>query len=72
MTRRYAFAEMLFNVSRLAPPETVEAEGPGAPAARSLPAPAGTERVHDAGTGCGTDGCLPGPSHFSRVAERLN
>jgi hypothetical protein len=69
MARRYAFAQMLFNVSGLAPLETVETEGPGAPAARSRPAPARTERVHDAGAGRGAGGCLPGPSHFSRVAE---
>ena len=52
-------------------PETVETEGPGAPAAGSLPVPARTARVHDAGSGRNTSGCSPGPSHFSRVAERL-
>jgi hypothetical protein len=62
---------MLFNVSGLAPLETVETEGPGAPAARSRPAPAWTERVHDAGAGHDAGGCLPGPSHFSRVAHLL-
>jgi hypothetical protein len=71
MAGRYAFAEMLFNASGLEPLEAVETEGPGAPAVRSLPAPARTERVHDAGAGCDAGGCLPGPSHFSRVAERF-
>ncbi len=27
--------------------------------------------MHDAGADRGAGGCLPGPSHFSRVAERL-
>jgi hypothetical protein len=71
MTRRYAFAEMPFNVSGPAPPETVETEGPGAPAVRSLPAPARMERKQDVGAGRSAGGRLPGPSHFSRVAERL-
>ena len=71
MAGRYAFAEMLFNVSGLAPLETVESEGPGAPAVGSRPAPARTEGVHGAGAGHDAGDYLPGPSHFSRVAGRL-
>jgi hypothetical protein len=71
MAGRYAFAEMLFNVSGLATLETVEREGPGALAVRSRPAPARMERAHDAGAGRDVGGCLAGPSHFSRVAERF-
>jgi hypothetical protein len=70
ITRRYAFAAILFNVSGLAPPETVETEGPGVPSTRCLPAPARTERVHDEGAGRDAGGCPARPSHFSRVAER--
>jgi hypothetical protein len=71
MAGRYACTRMLFNGPELRRPEAVEPEGPGAPAARSLPAPARTERKHDAGPGQTAGGFPPGPSHFSRVAERL-
>jgi hypothetical protein len=71
MAGRYAWAELLFNGPELHLPETVEMAGPGAPASRFRPTPARTERVHDAGAGYATGGCLPGPSHFSRVAGRL-
>ena len=51
--------------------ETVATEGPGARAARSLPMPAKTERVPTMRVRAGTRLCrLPGPSQFSRVAER--
>ena len=52
-------------------PKTVEPEGPGGHAVRSRPAPARMERKHDVGAGQTAGGCLPGPSHFSRVAERF-
>ena len=52
MSERYACAGMLLNGPKLAlGSETIEAQGPGGFAAESLPTPARTERVHDAGAG---------------------
>ena len=71
MTRRYAWAGMLFNALKLESAEAVEPEGPGASAARSLPAPASVELK--ALSRCGPNCSWPParPSLFSAVAERL-
>ncbi len=71
MTGRYTWAGMLFNGLKLESAEAVESEGPGAPAARSLPAPARMELKHYLDAGRIASGRLPGPLPLSGVAERL-
>ncbi|SRR6266508_1771919 len=69
MIGRYAWAEVLFNGPGLNQTESAEPEGPGASAVRSQPAPARTERKHDAGAGQTARGCLVDPSRLPRVTE---
>src|SRR6266511_4244441 len=71
MTRRYACARMLFNGLKLESAEAVEPEGPGAPAARSLPAPARMEQKHYLGAGQTASGRLLGPHQFPRSPNVL-
>lgn len=71
MLGRYARACLRSTGQSFAPPEIAETNGPGPPAARSLPSPARKEWKHDAGAGYDAGGCLCGPSHFWRVALRF-
>src|SRR6266511_356688 len=71
MTRRYAWAGMLFNALKLESAEAVEPEGPGASAARSLPAPASVELKALSRCGPNCSWSPARPSLFSAVAERL-
>lgn len=69
---RYAWAGMLFNEPKLGCTEPVEPEGPGAPAARSPPAPARMTLKHFMGAGQTPAGRLPGPHTFPRAPNELS